>query len=318
MGSTGNSTASRLVLVVGNNRIATSITTALYQSGSYEIHQIVPRRTSVHHTKGITVHESDLSSQSLRHILSTIHPDVFISTASGGDFAFQKLLIDIAIETKVLRFIPAEVGHDSLNTRLQERLPPSKERARTIEYLRQCSGQGKIEWVGLAMSCLLDHGILSGNLGFDLKWHSATLHGSGDEHFAASSTPFVGEAVFAAVQHWEEVKNQYLHTASMSTTTNTVLAALEVVTGKQWEAGRSDVEDCVREAERRVERGWPDAGMFLMERSVLYDEGLDALKPFLDHDAKDMLKLRGEDVEGLVKEVVHQHKHYGKGDCGCG
>src|SRR5207253_2112023 len=109
-------------------------------------------------------------------------------TSSGGIFDTQKAAIDSAIETKIARFVPAEFTHDSLNQKIQDRLPPSRERARTIEYLQQQAKDGRIEWVGIATGTTLDRELLSGNLGFDLKWQSATLHGQGHEPFPASSS----------------------------------------------------------------------------------------------------------------------------------
>ncbi|KAK3652783.1 hypothetical protein LTR56_005078 [Elasticomyces elasticus] len=212
--------------------------------------------------------------------------------------------------------MPAEFGHDSLNERLQQRLPPLKEQARIIDYLKHLANEERLESVGIATGSLLDHGLWSGNLGFDLKWQSATLHGRGSERFAASSTQWVGRVVAAAVAQWDEVKNQYLHAAGLVTTSNEVLHCLEQSTGQQWEAGRGDVEDCVREAESRTERGFPDAAMFLMERSVLYDENLNAVGLFMTRDVKKMLHLVPEKVADIVGSAVSaaalETKHDGK------
>ena len=281
------------------------------------VEHVVYRQATTTAIKGAAIRESDLSVTSLSRIFSASSSDLIISTTSGGDYELQQRIIDCAIETGVQRFMPAEFGHDSLNEQLQRRLPPLKERARTVEYLRQLSTQGRIEWVAVATGTNLDHGITSGNLGFDLKWQSATLHGRGDERFAASSISRVGQAVFAVIQHWNEVRGQYLYASGLMTSANDVLEALEEATGKKWEAGRGEVEDCVREAEQRIDRGFPDDGMFLMERSVLYDESLDAVRPFVLHDAKPLLGLKPERLGDVVKTAIHQHDHHGNGGCGC-
>jgi hypothetical protein len=241
-----------------------------------------------------------------------------ISTIAGGSFETQKHIIDSLIEASIPRFIPPEFGQDSLNPRLHERLPPSKERARTTEYLRQQAQAEHISWVGIATGVTLDRGLLSGNLGFDIKWQSATLNGQGHEQFAASSSAWIGKAVLEIVRHWEEVKNQYLYASGLVTTANDIVAAFEKATGKDLEVGRSDVEQCVHEAERRLKQGFPDAGMFLMERSVLYDESLEAVKPFQNQDAKHVLGLREERLSDIVHGVLHDEEHHGgKPGCGC-
>ena len=250
-------------------------------------------------------------------LLHNFKPDLLVSTTSGGSYDVQATIIDSALDAGVRRFMPVEFGHDSLNERLQARLPPLRERAKVIDRLRDLEYQGRIEWVGVATGVALEYGLASGNLGFDLQWHSATMHGKGTERFAASSERWVGKVVGQGVKQWEDVRNRYLYAAEVTTTANEVLECLERSTGSWWEAGRGDVDDCVREAERRIERGFPDAGMFLMERSVLYDEDLDAVVPFVSQDAKEMLGLRVGIVERVVEGAVHAHKHAGKGDCGC-
>lgn len=266
-----------------------------------------------------SLHRCDLSADALRRILNLTRPDVLISAVAGGSFETQKRIIDCAVECGAQRFIPCEFGQDSLNTKIQSRLPPSAERVKVIRYLEELASQGKLSWVGVAVGTILDRGLLSGNLGFDLKWHSATLHGKGDEVFAASSAVLVGRAVTAVIEHWEEVKSRYLHVAGFTTTADEVVGELERATGQNWTVGRAEVDECVHEAERRIERGFPDAGMFLMERSVLYDEALEAAKSFMEDDAKDILRLKPEALRDIIHHVIHEHqRHSGKADCGCG
>ncbi|KAK4929098.1 hypothetical protein LTR49_004295 [Elasticomyces elasticus] len=308
--------AIRKVLVLGNNRIADAIVDALAAAG-FDTHQLVPTRANFTARVSTVVHKSESSPEALIKICQETRPDLVISTSGGGSYSSQKEIIDAVMSAGVTCFMPAEFGHDSLNERLQQRLPPLEEHTRIIDYLKDLLIEARLEWVGIATGSLLDHGLRSGNLGFDLKWQSATLHGRGTERFAASSTKWVGRVVAAAVAQWDEVKNQYLYAAGLVTTADEVLECLEQSTGQQWEAGGGDVEDCVREAERRTERGFPDAAMFLMERSVLYDEALDAVGPFLTRDAKQTLGLRPESVVNIVVSAVHEHEHHGKGDCGC-
>jgi hypothetical protein len=304
------------VLVLGDNRFSTSIVRSVRQL-RLELHQAIPLISTAEASQGVQLHKTSFFENSLRSIFSDTRPDILINTVSGGSFETQKLFIDQAILSGIPCFVPAEYGHDSLNTGIQERLPPYQQRAKTIQYLHEQAENGRISWVGVATGCLLDYGIHSGNLGFEIQWRSATLHGTGDERFAASSSARVGRVVGSIIEHWENVQNKYLYAAGTITTANEILQHLEAATGSKWDAGRYDVEDCVREAERRIALGFPDAGMFLIERSVLYDNSLNAVQPFIESDAKEQLGLVGEDLDDLVKEALHQHQHHGKGGCGC-
>lgn len=148
------------------------------------------------------------------------------------------------------------------------------------------------------------------------------MHGSGEEEFAASSETWIGRVVDAVLGRWEDVKGSYLYAAGMVTRADALFRSLEHVTGaeKPWTVDRGDSEQCVREARQRIDRGFPDAGMFLMERSILYDDSLKAWASFAKDDAKAKLGLgEGESLEQIAGRVVHEHEHHGggKGGCGC-
>lgn len=303
-----------------DNRLATSIISGLSNDPNLEVHQSTHTGSIIETTPNITIHKiDDTQSSSLISLFQSIKPDIIFSTKSGGSFCHQKEIIDSAIEANIPRFVPCEWGQDSLNERIQERLPPQKERGKTIAYLREQTEKNKVgfSWVAVATGCSLEHSLISGNLGFDIEWQSATVHGTGDEEFAACSTAWPGKVALAIIENWMECKNQYLYASGFPTTANSILEAFRTQTGKEWTAGKVDVEDTMNEAERRLERGFPDASMFLMERSVLFDEGLDSVRPFVEQDAKTKLGLEGETLEPVVERVLHDFKHHGKGGCGC-
>lgn len=179
------------------------------------------------------------------------------------------------------------------------------------------SSASTIEWVGVATGYTLDTGLINGNLGFDLEWHSATIHGIGTEAFAASSLQRVGQVVARVIAHWEQVKNQYIYAAGVLTSANEILRSAEKATQREFTVGNYDVEDCITEGEARIQRGYPDSGMFLLERSVLYDEQLNAAEPFELRSSNELLQLTSESVETIVANAYHDLRHHGKPGCGC-
>ncbi|KAF7197405.1 hypothetical protein HII31_01215 [Pseudocercospora fuligena] len=314
----GRNASIQKVLIIGDNRKAASISKSLpAEEGITEIYHAVHRQSTLKPSGNIRIHPTDFSADSLRSVFSYVKPGVIFSTSSGGSYDFQRQLIDLAIEFRVPRFVAAEYEQDSLNSKIQARLPPCRERARVIEYLQQRSSQNQIEWAAVATGCALDQGLISGNLGFDIKWQSVTVHGTGQERFAASSTAWIGQVTVAILNNWEAIKNQYFYASGTITSANEILNALQIQTGQNWERGEVEVEEAMREAERRMDRGFPDAAMFLMEKSVLCDESLDALKPFIEQDCKEKLGLQTESLDELVMHAVHEFQHHGKGGCGC-
>ncbi|KAL6166586.1 hypothetical protein ACJQWK_07929 [Exserohilum turcicum] len=95
-------------------------------------------------------------------------------------------------------------------------------------------------------------------MGLDLQWHSATVHGTGTEQFAASSLARVGQVVACVLTHWEGIKNQYIYAAGAVTSANEVVKAVEKATGKDFTVGNYHVEECIEEGRKRIQRGYPD------------------------------------------------------------
>ncbi|KAF9690987.1 hypothetical protein EKO04_010940 [Ascochyta lentis] len=313
------------VTIIGNWELSLSIINALLPSdGSHVNAQLsiltnpsqwlrLPPHLSADEVKH---HKSDFSPASLKSAFAG--QDLVISTNGGGDFEQQIGIINAAIAAGVRRFMPHEFGHDTLNKKIEKRILKSAGRAKVIDHLRKVSTDTPhFEWVGVATGYTLDTGLISGNLGFDMEWHSATVHGIGTETFAASSLQRVGQVVARVVEKWEEVKNQYIYAAGVLTSANEILRSAEKATHREFTVGNYDVEDCIREGEARIQRGFPDSGMFLLERSILYDEQLGAAEPFELYSSNELLQLVPESVETIVVNAYHDLKHHGKPGCGC-
>ncbi|OAL43530.1 isoflavone reductase family protein [Pyrenochaeta sp. DS3sAY3a] len=314
------------ILLLGNWDLCLTITNALISSEQsdsrqYEVTVLTYPAQSLslppHVSPSMIQHKkSDFSPQSLQTAFAGY--DLVISTMSGGDSELQKRIVDAVISAKVRRFIPHEFAHDTLNKGIQSRITKYAGRGKVIEYLRTITQTDpEFEWAAIATGYTLDTNLISGDLGLDFTWYSATIHGIGTESFAASSLERVGTAIASVILHWEEVKNQYIYSAGMLTSANEVLRSAEKITGQRWTVGNYDVEECIREGEARIQRGFPDSGMFLLERSILYDEQLDASAPFRLRSANNILQLEPEVVEAVVVKAYHDLKHHGKPGCGC-
>lgn len=260
---------------------------------------------------------TDFSPPSLRTAFDG--QDLVICTIAGADFDFQVRVIDAVVAAGVKRFMPHELGLDSLNSRLHDRLPRTAGRASVIEYLRRMSDSPRNDfaWVAVSVGYILDTALINGDLGFDLQWQSASLSGTGNERFAVSSLERVGKVVSSIIQLWDEVENQYLYAAGAFTSGNEIVAVLEKSTASKWSVDYSDVDDCVREGTTRIERGYPDAGMRLLEKSVLSDESLRIADVFEHGSANSLLRLGPQSIEAVIAKAYHNFQHRGKPKCGC-
>lgn len=185
-----------------------------------------------------------------------------------------------------------------------------------IDFLKDMSEQGRIEWIGLATGCDISKRLLDSNMGIDLQWQSATIFGTGSERFAASSPEFVSETIKAIISCWADLRNQYLRISGLTTSYREIIDALEKEMHCRFEAGYLEQDEGVNEAKRRIEGGWPDAGMFLLERGALADEG--CFEGFeKGQGVVNTLALESESLATVISNVVHEFKHHGKGGCGC-
>jgi len=172
-----------------------------------------------------------------------------------------------------------------------------------------------IQWAALATVYPLASRLGRGQLGLDIKWRSGTVYGNGDERFAIASEEYVGRAVMGIVDDWERYQGRYIRSCEAVTCINDVVKALEKAKGQEWTIVRVEKEKCGEEAEKRLQGGWPDAGMFLAERSLLCDEG--AWSGFWqDEEVVHGLGLLRRDLDDILHELLHEHRSQ-RGDCGC-
>lgn len=278
-----------------------------------------------HH--GVQIHKIVASTESLTQLFQTVQPDIIFSTQAAGSSNTQKTYIDAAVTSGIPRFVLAEWGHDTTNPEIQKRLPPYCERAKTLSYIQEKSLNHEIEFVGIATGPTpLEHALISGNLGFDFTWHTATLHGdnqSAANLFPTSSADWISRLALKIIQNWNEIKNSYLHAAEFLISSEQILSTLQALpdVGEKWTCSEvRDVSELTQEAERRFEMGFPDAGMMLLERSVLFDEEVGVAKNFVQKDAKKRLGLEEPvgSLEDVVRKATDTFSKQGKGgNCGC-
>ena len=108
-------------------------------------------------------------------------------------------------------------------------------------------------------------------------------------------------------------RGEYLYWCELQTSQNGILAAIEAIEGKSWDVTKAEVDEGVREGKTRMERGFVDGAMMLLERMVLYG-GLGDMDLWGKHEipGNDNLKL-----EQVIRVVMNQNVD-GRPDCGCG
>jgi hypothetical protein len=115
----------------------------------------------------------------------------------------------------------------------------------------------------------------------------------------------MGQAVVSILQNPEKAANQYLLVASLVTTQNEILTALEKATASKWTVIHTTTEEKLREANERISRG-DFEGFYTMGTASMFatKEGLASDYTKEDKFANDLLQLKMERLEDIVNEAV--------------
>lgn len=148
---------------------------------------------------------------------------------------------------------------------------------------------------------------MNGFLEFDIANRTATIWDGGDKSFTFTNEKQLGQAVVSVLQHHQETKNQYLYVASVETTQNEILAALEEISGESWAVTKTTTDAQVAEAFKRLAVG-DFSGAFMLVRGTAFGntQGLRSNYAKDETLANDILGLSLEDVKDVIKRVLNK------------
>ncbi len=142
---------------------------------------------------------------------------------------------------------------------------------------------------------------------FDIANHTATIWDGGNKSFTLTNEKQLGQAVISALQNPEKTKNQYLYIATIESTQNEIIAALEEISGEKWTVTETTTEAQVAEAGKKLSAG-DFSGAFTLVCSTVFGntQGLHANYVKEEKLANDVLGIRMEDVKDVVKRVLNK------------
>ncbi|GAB1200785.1 hypothetical protein APSETT444_010164 [Aspergillus pseudonomiae] len=291
-----------IVLVGASGAIGKIILGGLIASSSFNITVLSRKESKASFPAGITVHKSDFSDADLEAAFKG--QDAVISAVGATAFGEQKKVVDAAIRSGVQRFIPSEFSSNSQNEAVLKLAPFFGQKKELIEYLKTKQSDG-LSWTAIATSGLLDWGLENGFLEFNVANRTATIWDGGNQSFTLTNKKQLGQAVVSVLQHPQETRNKYFYIASVETTQNEILAALEEATGAKWFVKATTTEDQVDEGFKKLGAG-DFSGAFQLVRATCYGNtpGLQANYAKDVTLANDVLGLKLESVRDTVKRVV--------------
>ncbi|KAK6540433.1 hypothetical protein TWF694_009228 [Orbilia ellipsospora] len=296
------STLKNVAIIGASGSIGKIILGGLIDSAQFNVTAISRNTSDVTFPSGVAVIKTDFSDEGL--VAAFKGQDVVISAVGATAFGEQKKLVDAALRAGVKRFIPSEFSVSSQNQAVLQLLPLFAQKKELVDYLRSKESEG-LTWTGLATSGLLDWGIENGFLEFDLANRTATIWDGGNKSFTCTNEKQLGQAVVSVLQHPQETSNQYLFVASVETTQNEIIAALEEVSGESWTVTHTTTDTQVNEGFKKLQAG-DFSGAFALVRATAFGNtpGLHANYAKDEKLANDILGLSLEDVKDVVKRVL--------------
>lgn len=159
--------------------------------------------------------------------------------------------------------------------------------------------------VSISDPLVLFQGLQNGFLEFDISTRTATIWDGGDKSFTLTNEKQLGRSVISVLEHPRETSNQYLYVASVETTQNEIVTALEKVTGARWTIKSTTTDEQVSAAIEKLTAG-DFSGAFALVRATCFGNTPGLCANYLKEQklANDMLGLEMESVEDTIRRVI--------------
>ncbi|KAH8658341.1 NmrA-like family protein [Xylariales sp. PMI_506] len=294
----------KVALCGASGLIGSIVLSALLEAKLYEVTVLSRSSSDATFPEGVRVVKVSYSD-STGLVEALRGQDAVISTVGATGFSDQKTIIDAAIEAGVMRFIPSELSSNTRSDAVRQLVPVFEAKQTILDYLKEKQSSG-LTWTALATGPLLDWGLSSGFLGFDLTKKTATIWDAGDKHFSATNEKDLGNAVVSVLQHPVKTTNQYLYVASIETTQNAILAALENHSGVKWTTEHVSTDEQVAAGRKLVSEG-DFTGMYALVRASAWGN-VPGIRSHYSVDesfmANDLLGIPKSSLNETVKRVL--------------
>lgn len=148
-------------------------------------------------------------------------------------------------------------------------------------------------------------GLANGFLEFDIPQKKATVWDDGERRFTLINEQALGNSVVGVLRNPEETRNRYLYVASVETSQNEIVAALEEATGSSWGIRRVRTDNQVDEATKLLANGDFNGALTLV-RATVFANIPDLRSNYAKEEklANETLGIKMEDVKEVVQRVV--------------
>ncbi|KAI0142223.1 NmrA-like family protein [Xylariaceae sp. FL1272] len=236
--------------------------------------------------------------------------DAVVNMLGPGHIPHGRGLVDAAFEARVGRFIINDFGW-GLNDKALPEFKPIGEMRRVawdaaMEYAKGDEGKGDgFSWTGITIGNPIDWALRKfPRMGFNVNTQTATIFDDGAEEFTGTTLEGIAQSVVGVLSHPAATKNRFVKVRSIQVSQNTLLAAFQSVSGKEWTVERSTAKEVLEEGRRKHQQG---LGGWILDLLVfqLFSPGEKrCIVASLDGSDNKLLGVRGESAEEVVRKAL--------------
>ncbi|CAI6095274.1 hypothetical protein V2G26_010865 [Clonostachys chloroleuca] len=222
---------------------------------------------------GLNVIATDYSFESL--VKSLRGQDVVIMLLPPESTVDHETVIDAAVKAGVKRFFPSEYGVRTYYPAFAENMLLATKKRSIVKHLE--TTQDTMSWTAILCNPWVDHCVIDGLLGFDMKEQKVRIYNGGNVPMSTGPRNLAAQALYSLItnpERMEEAKNTYIHVASYTVTQNEILAVVEKLTGQKWQIENVTSKEVMPKALEDVKKGlnW---GLGHQVQAILFDYGPD-------------------------------------------
>ncbi|CAG9986874.1 unnamed protein product [Clonostachys byssicola] len=222
---------------------------------------------------GLNIIATDYSFESL--VKSLRGQDVVIMLLPPESTVDHETVIDAAVKAGVKRFFPSEYGVRTYYPAFAENMLLATKKRSIVKHLEKT--QDTMSWTAILCNPWVDHCVIDGLLGFDMKEQKVRIYNGGNVPMSTGTRNLAAQALYSLItnpQRMDEAKNMYIHVASYTVTQNEILAVVEKLTGEKWQIENVTSKEVMPKALADVRKGlnW---GLGYQVQAILFDYGSD-------------------------------------------
>ncbi|KAK5053761.1 hypothetical protein LTR84_001722 [Exophiala bonariae] len=293
----------KVILIGGTGTIGSIILNGVLKS-PFEISILSRASSKASFPASVPVLKADFDSED-ELVRAFQGQDAVVSAVGGAGFSQQKAFINAAIKAGVKRFLPSEFSTNTRSEAARNLVSLFEAKQEILNHLKE-KESSSFSWTALATGPLLDWGIKSGFLGFDLANKKAKLWDGGEIVYSATNEDDVAKAVVSILQHPVETANKYLYVETIAVSHRDILKSLKAATSQKWEVENVKTEDLVKMGKQLV-AGGDFSGNFLLVQATVWGNGEGLRQNFVVDEslANSLLGLPKGDLEKTVRRVLN-------------